>query len=57
LSCADIARFNALFRKPVRWGNLDRLFDFGELIAAAEHRLFKLFSFNVNHCLHQSLPE
>jgi hypothetical protein len=56
-SCADIARFNALFRKSVRWGIIDRLFDFDELIAAAENRLFKRFSVNLNHCLHQLLPE
>jgi hypothetical protein len=31
LSCADIARFNALFRKSVRWGILDGLFNFDEL--------------------------
>lgn len=57
LSCADIARFNALFRKSVRWGILDRLFNFDELIAVAENRLFKRFSVNLNHCLHQLLPE
>jgi hypothetical protein len=39
-------------RKSVRWGILDRLFDFDELIAAAENRLFKRFSVNINHCLH-----
>ena len=54
---ADIARFNALFRKSVRWGILEHLFDFDELIAAAENRLFKRFNFNINHCLHQLLPE
>ena len=56
LSCADIARFNALFRKSVRWGILDRLFNFDELIAVAENRLFKRFSVDLNHCLHQLLP-
>jgi hypothetical protein len=50
------ARFNALFCKSVRWGILDRLFNFEELIAAAENRLFKCFSVNLNHCLHQLLP-
>jgi hypothetical protein len=44
LSCADTARFNALFHKSVIWGILDRLFDFDELTAAAENRLFKRFS-------------
>ena len=57
LSRADIALFNALIRKSVRWGILEHLFDFDELIAAAENRLFKRFSFNINHCLHQLLPE
>jgi hypothetical protein len=57
LSHADIARFNDLFRKLVRWGILDRLFNFDELIAVAENRLFKRFSVNLNHCLHQLLPE
>jgi hypothetical protein len=52
LSCADIAHFNALFCKSVRWDILDHLFDFDELIAAAENRLFKRFSVNINHCLH-----
>ena len=55
LSCADIARFNAVFRKSVRWGILDRLFDFDELTAVTQNRLFKRFSFNLNHCLHQSV--
>jgi hypothetical protein len=45
-----------LNRKSVRWGILDRLFDFDELIAAAENRLFKRFSVDLNHCLHQLLP-
>jgi hypothetical protein len=31
LSCADIARINALFRKSFRWGILDRLFDFDDV--------------------------
>jgi hypothetical protein len=55
LSCANIARFNALFRRSVRWGILDRLFDFDELTTAAENRLFKRFSVNLSHCLHQLL--
>jgi hypothetical protein len=42
LSCADIARLNALYRKSVKWGILDHLFDFDELLAA-ENRLFKRF--------------
>jgi hypothetical protein len=44
------ARFNALFRKSVRWGILDRLFNFDELKAVAENRLFKRFSVNLNNC-------
>jgi hypothetical protein len=51
LSCANITHYDALFRKSVRWGILDRLFDFDEVIAAAENRLFKRFSFNLDHCL------
>jgi hypothetical protein len=35
---------------------LDCLFDFDELEAAAENRLFKRFSFNLNDCFHQLLP-
>jgi hypothetical protein len=57
LSCADTAGFNALFRKSVRWGILDHLFDFHELTAAAENLLFKRSSFNINHSLHQLLRE
>jgi hypothetical protein len=57
LSCTDTARFNTLFRKSVRWSILDRLFDFDEFIAAAENRLFKRCSVNLNHCLHQLLSE
>ena len=56
LSCSDIASFNALFRKSVRWGILDRLFDFDEHINAVNSRLFKRFSFNLNNCLRQLLP-
>ena len=37
LSGADIAHFNALFRKSVRWGILEHLFDFAELIADADN--------------------
>ena len=36
---------------------IDHLSDFDELKAAAENRLFKRFSFALNHCLHQLLPE
>ena len=57
LSGADIARFNSVFRKSVRWGNIDRMFDFDELSISSQDQLFKCFSSNVNHCLHQLLPE
>ena len=36
---------------------IDLLFDFYELTAAAENRLFKGFRFSLNHCLHQLQPE
>jgi hypothetical protein len=37
LSCADSARFNAVFHKSVIWGILDRLFDFDELTTDDEN--------------------
>ena len=57
LSGADIARFNSVFRKSVRWGIIDRMFDFDELSISSQDQLFKRFSTNFNHCLHQLLPE
>ena len=45
------------FANRLDGGILEHLFDFDELIAAAENRLFKRFCFNLNHCLHQLLPE
>ena len=57
LSGADIARFNSVFRKSVRWGIIDRMFDFDELSISSQDQLFKRFGTNFNHCLHQLLPE
>ena len=36
LSGADIARFNSVFRKSVRWGIIDRMFDFDELSISSQ---------------------
>ena len=36
---------------------IDRMFDFDELSISSQDQLFKRFSSNVNHCLHQLLPE
>ena len=47
----------SVFRKSVRWGIIDRMFDFDELSISSQDQLFKRFSTNFNHCLHQLLPE
>jgi hypothetical protein len=57
LSCLHIARFNAVFRKSVKWGIIDRMFDAETLISDAEVRLFRRFKDNTEHCLNQLLPE
>jgi hypothetical protein len=43
LSCLHIARFNAIFRKSVKWGIIDRMFDAETLISDAEVWLFRYF--------------
>jgi hypothetical protein len=57
LSCSHIARFNAVFRKSVKWGIIDRRFDAETLVADAQSRLFKRFKSDTEHCLNQLLPE
>jgi hypothetical protein len=55
--CLHIARFNAVFRKSVKWGIIDRMFDAETLISDVEVRLFRRFKDNAEHCLNQFLPE
>jgi hypothetical protein len=57
LSCCDIARFNAVFRKAVRWGILENRFCFEEQVARAQNRLFKQIKSKPEHCLYQLLPK
>jgi hypothetical protein len=58
LSAADVARFNAFFRKAERWGIVntrDTEFDF--IRARAESQLFTQIICNSSHCLHCLLPK
>jgi ribonuclease P/MRP protein subunit RPP40 len=57
LSCGDIARLNAVFRKAVRWDSTDCLLNISDLIENSQTQLFKQVVNNFDHCLHQLLPE
>ena len=57
MSSAHIARFNAIFRKSVKWGIIDSACDAESLISDARLQLFKRFKDNTEHCLNQLLPK
>ena len=57
LSSGDIARLNAAFRKAVRWGIIDNLYDISNFINNTKTRLLKQIVNNSDHCLHHLLPE
>ena len=49
---SDIAHLNAVFRKAVRWGIIDNLYDISNFVNNTQTRLFKQIVNNSDHCLH-----
>jgi hypothetical protein len=57
LTAADIARFNAFFRKAERWGIVNACDnDFDLIRTRAESKLFNQITCNSGHCLNCLLP-
>jgi hypothetical protein len=57
LSSEDVARLNAVFRKAVRWGITDNLYNISNFNDNIQTRLFKHIVNDSDHLLHDLLPE
>jgi hypothetical protein len=55
LNSEQIGRINALFRRAVKYGFTESVYDFGGLLLHADFKLFKNIQCE-SHCLNRSLP-